>query len=312
MSWDFELVAGPCKGPAGGVAWDGEAVLFSAVMEGRILRFEPVSRTVSEFRRFTNRTNGLAFGPGGELYGAQEGSRRVIEFMRDGSARPTASKIAGRFHNCPTDLVVDSEGRIWFADPYNPLRAYGPQLFPPLDHASVLRLSRERAYGIFLPWFITRVTFDTTAPRAVLQSPDERTLYVAEGDAEGERPRELRAYPIDENGRLGAYRLLHTFGADQAGPQRGIEGMCLDEDGNIVACAGWRRTGPGPLVYVFSPRGAVIETHAFPADLPVRCAFGGADLGSLYVTTAGGHLYRARGERKGFRQFPSRATPQHR
>ena len=184
MSVEIEQVAGPFSGATGGIAWDGSRVLFSAVGESRVLSYDPDSGEVTEFRRFTNRVNGLAIGPDGEIYGAQEGSRRVIEFVADGSSRPTSSRLNGRFHNFPTDLTVDGRGRIWFADPYNPIRATGPQIFPPLEHASILRASREKAYGIFLPWFLTRVTHDTVAPRAVLLSPDERTLYVAEGDSE--------------------------------------------------------------------------------------------------------------------------------
>jgi sugar lactone lactonase YvrE len=80
---------------------------------------------------------------------------------------------------------------------------------------------------------------------------------------------------------------------------RGIEGMCLDADGNIVAVGGWQRSGPGPLVYVFRPDGAVTETHPIPADLPNKCCFGGRDLDLFYVTTAGGCLYQARTAREG-------------
>lgn len=298
----FACVAGPFGGAAGGLVWDGAGMLFAVVGESRILRFDPRNGETSEFRRFTNRVNGLAAGPVGELYGAQEGSRRVVEFLRDGSLVETASKLAGEFHNFPADLIVDRKGRIWFADPYNPVRATGPQLFPPLPHASVLRLERERAYGIFLPWVIQRVTFDTEAPRAVLLSCDETILYVAEGKADGPANRELRAYPIRSDGSVGDYRLLHTFGSDRSGPHRGVEGMCLDEEGNLIACAGWRRAGPGPLIYAFSPSGTVLETWAFPEDEPVRCAFGDEDLSSLYVTTAKGQLFRARGLRKGYRR----------
>jgi sugar lactone lactonase YvrE len=126
---------------------------------------------------------------------------------------------------------------------------------------------------------------------------DEGTLYVAEGDAGPNGPRELRAYPIRNDGSVGPYTVLHTFGADHRG---------LDSEGNIVACAGWRRSGPGPLIYVFSPSGAVLETHPVPADLPMRCAFGDADLESLYVTTGEGHLYRAKATgRRGVYREPS-------
>lgn len=290
MTWKFELVAGPYQGPTGGLAWDGKSMLFSAVDEGRILRFDPNTGAVDEFRRYTNRTNGIAFGPDGILYGCQEGGRRVIQFLPDGSAAPTANQLGGRYHNYPSDLSIDRQGRVWFSDPYNNTPAFGPQLFPPLDHASVLRLERDDRRA----WKILRITFDTAAPRAVLLSADEHTLYVTEGDTGRNSPRELRAYPIRSDGSVGPYATLHTFGVDHRGVHRGIEGMCLDHEGNIIACAGWKRSGPGPLIYVFSSTGAVLETHPLPSDLPIRCAFGDADLKSLYVTTGEGHLYRAK------------------
>ena len=302
MAWNFELVAGPYEGPNGGLAWDGRTMLFSVIDEGRILRFDPNRGAVEEFRRYTNRTNGIAFGPDGLLYGCQEGGRRIIQFLPDGSATPTANQLAGRYHNFPSDLAIDRSGRVWFSDPYHGTPTFGPQIFPPLDHASVLRLERDERRQ----WGIRRITYDTAAPRAVLLSADEATLYVAEGEAGRNGLRELRAYPIVNGDSVGPYTVLHTFGADHRGPHRPVEGMCLDSEGNIVACAGWRRSGPGPLVYVFSPSGAVLETHPVPADLPMRCAFGDADLGSLYVTTGQGHLYRAKATgRRGVYRSPA-------
>jgi gluconolactonase len=295
MTWKFEKVAGPYQGPNSGLAWDGSGMLFSLVEEGRLMRFDPKKKKTSEFRKYTNRITGLGFGPKGELYGGQEGGRRVIEFMADGSARPLGTRIDGRIHNFPNDLTVDAKGRIWFADPHSTLYAFGPQIFPQLDHASVLRLERDERRA----WTIKRITFDTAAPRAVLLSADEKTLYVAEGDAKS-ASRELRAYPVKEDGSVGPCRLLHVFGADHRGVHRGIEGMCLDSDGNIIACAGSKSSGAGPLILVISPAGVVLESHPLPGDLPVRCAFGDADLSSLYVTTGEGVLYRAKaGGRRG-------------
>jgi gluconolactonase len=69
--------------------------------------------------------------------------------------------------------------------------------------------------------------------------------------------------------------------------------MTVDADGNVIAAAGSSSGGPGALIYVFTPGGRVLETHPVPAD-PTNCAFGDADLASLYVTTADGSLYRAR------------------
>ncbi len=100
MAWQFDLVAGPYEGPTGGVVPDGDGVLFSAIDEGRLLRFDPASKAVTEARRYTNRVNGLARGPGGEIYGAQEGGRRLVEFTPDGrvmaATSPAISWSTGR------------------------------------------------------------------------------------------------------------------------------------------------------------------------------------------------------------------------
>jgi gluconolactonase len=285
----FERCAGPYAGGAGGLAWDGSGVLFSTLGEGRILRYEPRSGTVGVFRQYTNRTNGLAFGPDGALYGCQELSRRVVRFNADGSTEQLSVLLDGLYHNQPNSLAIDRAARIWFSDPWSELRASGPQIFAPLEHASVLRLELDAFRKL---WSIRRMTFDTAAPRAVALSRDEATLYVAETDNRPLGRRELRAYGVREDGTLGAPSVLHTFGRDHRGEHRGIEGMCVDGAGRLYACAGWRKSGPGPHVHVFAPSGAIVTSHPFPADEPMCCAFG--EPGMLYVTTAGGELYRAR------------------
>lgn len=300
MAWEFERVAGPYQGPTGGVAWDGQAVLFSVMAENRVLRYEPESGETGVFRKYTSRTDGLAFSADGTLYGAQNGSRRIVRFNADGSASVLATRLDGRFHNHPQDLAVDRQGRIWFSDPYGQQAATTPQLMGPLEHASVLRLETDSRGE----WHLRRMTYDTNAPAGVLVSPDQKALYVAESESAPDGKRELRAYPILDDGTLGACIVLHTFGADYRGAHRGIDGMCLDTEGNLVACAGWERSGPGPRVYVFSPGGGVLESHTAPAQ-PSNCAFGGADLGTLYVTAADGCLYRVRGTgRRGWALYP--------
>ena len=296
--WKFELVAGPFNGATEGPVWDGKTVLFSVPAENRILSYDPPSGNVTEFRRFTNRTKGLAFSPDGLLYGCQSGSRRVVRFNPDGSTSPLADRLDGHFHNHPHDLTIDRKGRIWFTDPYDPIPAPGPQLHGPLEHASVLLLDRRPDRS----WHIRRMTYDTSSPMAIALSRDEKILYVSETG--GEDKRELRAYPVHEDGSLGTYTVLHTFGSDHRGPHRGISGMSLDSEGHIIACAGWEKSGPGALIYVFSPSGRVIETHPAP-DSPTNCAFGDEDMTTLYVTTATGHLYRARSTgRQGRLLFP--------
>jgi gluconolactonase len=277
------------------VARDGDAVIFSTVDEGKLWRFDPAGKSLTETRRYANRVNGLARGPGGELYGAQEGGRRLVEFTPDGRVVPVDALLDGKYHNQPSDLVVDRAHRIYFTDPRHAVVPFGPAIFPFLDHCSVLRLERNDRRA----WVASRVTYDTVSPRAVLLAPDETRLYVADGEPKEGHTRELRAYPLRTDGTVDHPAVLHTFGRDFRGPQRGIEGLCLDADGNIVAVGGWRRSGPGPLVYVFAPTGAVLETHPFPADLPNKCCFGGAALDTLFVTTGGGEFFAAKTDRCG-------------
>jgi gluconolactonase len=138
------------------------------------------------------------------------------------------------------------------------------------------------------------MTVDTICPTGLALSLDEKTLYVSDNNMEYDGVRELRAYPILEDGRLGLYRVLHTFGRDHQGVQRGISGMCIDKSGNLFACAGSNVSGPGPMIYIFSPNGRILGAHPFPVDMPTNCAFGDADLKTLYISTSCGSLYRVK------------------
>ena len=304
MSWEFLPVAGSYGSPIDGPVWDGEALLFTQLTfpfnaaNNRILRYDPQTGAATDFRRWTNRTTGLAFSNDGVLFGCQSGGRRLVRFNADGSTSPLAHKLDGVYHNQPKDLVVDRQNRIWFCDPHGDLRsAMNPQIHDKLDHASILRLEAPNleAPNLEAPNLdspIRRMTYDTDAPAALALAPNEDYLYVSESSEAPDGVRELRAYPVLEDGTLGPYRLLHTFGADRRGIHQGISGMCLDGEGNIVAVAGREGSGPGPMVYVFSPEGRILESQPVPAS-PTNCAFGGPDQSDLYVTTTGGYLYRA-------------------
>jgi gluconolactonase len=296
-NWNFEMLDPAYGGVTEGPAWDGSGLLFTRIQQSRIMRYDPAAGACTIYRENTNYANGLTFDAQGRLYACEGGAtvdaRRVVRYNADGSVTVLADRYEGKRLNIPNDLVVDPEGRVWFTDPYYE-GAAGPWSFDrankELEHDSVYRLD-PRPDGSYS---ITRVTFDTTRPNGLVFSLDYRTLYVAQSGRGPTEERQLRAYPVKADKTLGAPEILHDFKE-----HRGIDGMRLDREGNIIAVAGWELGGPGPMVYVFSPAGDVLETHPVPCRRPTNCAFGGEDLTTLYVTTIEGFLFRARTERVG-------------
>jgi len=302
MDWEFELIDGPYGGIAEGPAWDGQALLFTNIHPGRIMRYDPGTGAMTEYRTNTNHTNGLHFDIQGRLYGCCSGGRSIVRFEPDGSTTTIVDTLDGTRINTPNDLAIDALGRIWFTNPWNAINVAASEV-EILDNRSVLRADPQPDGS----WTCTRVTFDTTMPNGILVSPDQSTLYVAESDSEPGGVRELRGYPIQADGSLREYAVLHTFGEDHRGPQRGVDGMCFDAEGNIIAAAGWGQSGPGAMMYVFAPSGRVLETQPGPAgaDRLTNCTFGDPDLSTLYVTSAEGHFFRVRNTgRKGWHLWP--------
>ncbi len=299
MSWKFEQIDGPYGNVTEGPAWDGESLLFTSIQQSRIMRYDPATSKSTVYRENTNEANGLMFDPNGVLYGCEGGARRVVRYEADGTATSLTDGFEGQRLNIPNDLAIDLQGCVWFTDPFyeGSAGAWSEDVAnKDLDHDSVYRLDPQADDS----WSINRVTFDTTRPNGLLFSLDHDILYVAQSGRREDEYRQLRAYPVNDDGSLGDMEVLHDFGEN-----RGIDGMCLDTEGNIVATAGWRQGGPGPSIYVFSPSGKVLERHGVPVDRPTNCTFGDADLTTLYVTTIEGYLFRVRTERQGRLLYPS-------
>ena len=301
MSWNFELLTKPgdelliTEGPV----WNGEAILFTQIRQNRILRYDWKTEEISVWRTGTNRTNGLCFDLNGRLFGCCSGGRAIVRFDPDGKNVVVADRLDGKRLSTPNDLAVDLKGRIWFTNPVNDGN-WDKTEVEDLDHRSVL-CATPQADGTYK---VTRSTFDTTQPNGILVSRDQKLLYVAESGSTRGIPRQLRAYPIKDDGTLGTYDALFTWGEDARGPHRGIDGMCLDIEGNIIATAGYYTAGSGPMLYVFSPSGRVLETHPVPANRPTNVCFGGPDMSTVFVTSTQGHFFRARTERVGWVMHP--------
>ncbi|MCC6174376.1 MAG: SMP-30/gluconolactonase/LRE family protein [Chloroflexi bacterium] len=286
--WTFEAVAGPYSFTEGPV-WDGSTLRFADIRNSRIMQYDPTTGACTVFATDTNDANGLTLDRQGRLIvceGKGDG-RRVARYEANGSRTVLVDRYEGRRLNSPNDVIVDSRGRIWFSDP-----RYGDRSGMALEHESIYRLDPRSDGG----YDVTRVTVDTARPNGLALSPDERTLYVAESPPAPEGTRQLRVYPVHADGSLGPYRVLHDFG-----PHRGIDGMRIDAEGNVVAACGWADSGPGPRIAVFAPDGQVVAEHPTPTN-PTNCCFGEADLSALYVTGYDGRLYRAQTERRGSRR----------
>jgi len=298
MSWEFELIVEPYGGVAEGPAWDGSAILFTKIHACEIARFDPATGQCTVHRDKASYANGMVFDPDGKLYACSGGVRGIVRFEPDGAMTTIVDRFEGKRFNLPNDLAIDLQGRIWFTDPWYE-GASGEwsktRDLMELDHESVYRLDPQEDGS----YSITRVIFDTTRPNGILFSLDYKTLYVAQSGNRPDEKKELRSYPVNDDGSLGGYEVLHDFGSS-----RGVDGMVLDTSGCIVAAAGSTDSGPGPMIYVFSPTGEVLEQHPVPCYKPTNCTFGGAGLQTLYVTAIDGELFRARTERKGKLLYP--------
>ena len=293
MTWEWELLAGPDTITEGPV-WDGTGLLFTAMAHDEIRRYDPAIGGVTTVLRGTGGANGLQLRPDGSLYACEGDGRAVTRYGPDGTREVLADSFEGSRFNSPNDLALDEDGSVWFTDP----RYRDDQAPRELDHDSVYRLDPPvPGAPDGTGWTVTRVTFDTTRPNGLLISADRSTLYVAQSDYDAGAVRQLRAYAIRPDRSLGDMRVLHDFGE-----ARGIDGMCLDTDGNIVTTCGWELNGPGSRVAVFAPDGTVLEEQPVPEGRPSNCAFGGEELDDLYVTTLSGHLYRVSLGRRGLRQ----------
>jgi gluconolactonase len=260
-----EFTEGPCLGPDG-------CIYFSDI-GNRIMKFDPESKKTTAFRDPSGRSNGLKFDAKGRLIACEGantgGNRRISITDKDGKATALADAYQGKKFNSPNDLALDRKGRIYFTDP----RYVGSEKRE-LNHESVYRVDPDGT--------VSRIISDVTKPNGIVLSPDQKTLYLAESNGNSKAKRELRAYPLKDDGTVGNGRVLYDFGED-----RGIDGMTVTADGHIVATAGRGKTAG---ISIFTPEGRKVGFIATPED-PSNCCFGGKDLKMLYIT-AGKSLYR--------------------
>lgn len=283
------------EGPA--AAADG-TVYFTDIVNNRIMRFDPRSKTTSVWRTPSGRSNGLLFDIQGRLlacegneFGPNDGNRRITRTdLQTGQVEVLTDHYQGKRYNAPNDIAARRNGQLFFTDP-----CYWDRSTMELDHDSV--------YRIDLDGTVTRVLTqpEIHRPNGIALSPDERTLYLVDSCPIVGGNRKIWAFDLDPQGRLSNQRQVFDFGLG-----RGGDGMAVDQNGWLYIAAGIsHQRGPHettevpPGVYVMTPQGDLKGRIPVPEDVITNVTFGGDDLRTLYIT-AGKMLFSIRVPTPGF------------
>ena len=251
------------QGPAEGPLWwkEGGYLLFSDIHNNRRMKYTP-GQSASVFQEPTNRANGLTRDLQGRLVACEHDSRRVTRQELDGSITVIANSFQGRRLNRPNDVVVKSDGGIYFTDPWtSPLPAEQWDL----TFSGVYRVSRDLGT-------LTLLIGDFLVPNGLMFSPDESILYINDS-----RRGHIRSFEVQPNGTLA--KQSDKVLADLTGSEPGVpDGMKVDIEGNIY-CG-----GSGGL-YIMDPTGKKLGRVNHGATAATNLAFGGDDWKTLYFTS---------------------------
>ncbi len=264
-----------------GPIWVGDSLLFSDLPNNRIVRYRPLPEgpEITTFRcpsgfplgRPTRveqpGSNGLTLDRQRRLIACEHGNRRVSRTEPDGSIVALADRWQGKRLNSPNDVVVRSDGTVFFTDP-----PYGL-----VDKTVGKELPFQGVYRVDPSGALDLLADDFDRPNGLAFSPDEQTLYV-----DDTARRHIRAFDVADDGRLSKGRLWASLEhPDEGGP----DGMKVDTEGNVYCTAAGG-------IWVFDPSATLLGRILAP-DRPANCAWGDADCGTLYIT-ARANLYRLR------------------
>jgi gluconolactonase len=255
---------------AEGPVWfgDGRYLLWSDIPNNRILKWEEETGQVSEFRKPSNYGNGHTRDRQGRLIGCEHGGRRIVRTEYDGTITVLADRFEGKPLNSPNDIIVKSDGSIWFSDPpFGIMGDYEGYRATPELPTNVYRLDPDGK--------LTAVITDIDRPNGLAFSPDESRLYVVQS---GQKYQGIFAYDVSADGRVLGPQTLFVD-AKLGTP----DGFRCDEDGNLWC--GWGMDADLNGVRIFAPDGKAIgHIH-----LPERCAnltFGGRAKNRLFMAAS--------------------------
>jgi gluconolactonase len=252
-----------------GPAWfgGGRYLVWSDIPNNRMMRYDETDGSVSVFRNPSNNSNGNSVDRQGRLVSCEHLLRRVTRTEHNGSITVIADRFDGKRFNSPNDVVVKSEGSIWFTDPpYGILIDYeGGTAESEIGNNNVYRVDGTTGK-------VTIVSDDFDKPNGLAFSPDEKYLYVADTGASHKAggPKHIRRLEVSADGQtLGK---SHVFADCTNGM---FDGFRLDRDGRI-----WTSAGDGINCYL--PDGTLIGKILIP-ELVANVTFGGAKLNRLFI-----------------------------
>jgi gluconolactonase len=249
---------------------DQRCLIWSDIPNDRMLRWDEQTGAVSVFRAPSGHANGNTRDRQGRLITCEHSGRRVSRTEYDGGITVLCDNYNGKRLNSPNDVVVASDGAVWFTDPPFGLLGYNEGVKAESETPQAVYRLDPRTMAPSM------VADGIPGPNGLAFSPDEKTLYVVASRAS---PREIRAYDVVDGAALTRERVFIN-----AGPGGTPDGFRVDVDGNLWC--GWGM-GSAELdgVRVFNPAGELIGA----IDLPERCAnvcFGGRWRNRLFMAAS--------------------------
>ena len=278
----IEKLAGGFKFTEGPIWVHAGYLLFSDIPNNVVNKWTPDGKVVaflkpSGYNRPTPPSgelpgsNGLTLDKQGRLLICQHGNRRLVRVERGGQQTVIADKYEGKRLNSPNDVVVKSDGSIYFTDPPYGLPKEDTDPAKELPFNGVYRLAAGK---------LQLVIKDLTRPNGIAFSPDEKFLYISVSDA---AKKAWMRYDVKPDGTLANGKIFFDVTPHK---EDGLpDGMKIDQKGNVYG------TGPGGI-WIFSPEGKHLGTIR-PPEVPANCNWGDADGRTLYMTARTG-LYRVR------------------
>jgi gluconolactonase len=262
----IERLADGCKWAEGPVYLDG-GVVWSDVSNNRMLRWDEASGAVSVFRAPSDFANGNTLDPHGRLVTCEQGTRRVTRTEPDGSITVLADRYDGKRLNSPNDVVVRSDGSVWFSDPSYGIDSdeEGYKADSEIGACHVYRVDPDSGE-------VRIAADDFVMPNGLAFSVDERRLYVSDTGAtkiEG-GPAHIRVFDVGDDGWLSGGDVFATSTAGL------FDGFRFDADGRL-----WTSAGDG--VHCLDPDGTLIGKVRLSEET-ANVVFGGPGRDRLFIT----------------------------